>query len=290
MKPTPSIPESSKVAIVIQFHNPRPSDYEMISFRQCFTVLGKYPIRFVVPASLDTTFYERLAREHGVINLEVVRFNNRYFKSIRGYNKLLTSLVFYKAFQAYDYILLHHTDAFVFRDELVAWCEKGYDLVGPPMYEYDGTASPTNYVGVGTSGFSLKNVATHIRVLKTFRVIYDYKDILRKFRSYNLRGRLYHSPYFLRLLLGLGNNSHYTLNNLKLNDDVVWGVHINRKFEDFNVAKFDEARWFGLEFNSAEILHKMNNDRLPFGCHGWYKPMFREFWKPYIESYGYTVN
>jgi hypothetical protein len=221
-------------------------------------------------------------------DLEIIRFSDRYFRSIRGYNKLLTSFKFYKAFEEFEFILLHHPDAFVFRDELEFWCKKNYDLVGPPMYEYDGSVAPKNYIGVGTSGFSLKKVSSHIKILNTFRVIYGYGDILKKLNSYNLNGKIYYLPYFVRLFLGMGNNSHHLLNNLRINDDVVWGVLVKNSFEEFRVPDLDEAKEFGLEFNCSELLSGMNG-KLPFGCHQWFKREFLDFWKSKIERQGYTL-
>lgn len=279
------IQKKKKAAIVIQFHNPEPNPNEIISLKQCVKVLGKYPLRFVIPEGLNIDYYLQYIKQ--IKDFGVIEFNRkRYFRNIRGYNRLLTSLRFYKSFAEFEYILLHHLDAFVFRDEMEYWIDKGYDLIGPPMYEYDGTIRPKNYIGVGTSGFSLKKVSSHIKVLKTFKIIYGYEKIFEKWGSYNLKGRLFYFPYFFRLMLGLGNNSHHLLNNLRLNDDIVWGILVNEKFDWFRVADEMEASRFGLEFNCEKLLNE-NNGILPFGCHQWYKRRFVEFWKEKIQSFNY---
>ena len=45
---------------------------------------------------------------------------------------------------------------------------------------------------------------------------------------------------------------------------------------------------FAFELNPEDSYKKTNNV-LPFGCHGWSR-FGRDFWKSYIEAFGYTVN
>jgi hypothetical protein len=45
-----------KVAIVIPIYKSQLNPEEEISLLQCMKVLGKHPIRFVAPASLDLSF------------------------------------------------------------------------------------------------------------------------------------------------------------------------------------------------------------------------------------------
>ena len=67
-------------------------------------------------------------------NLKVIRFANYYFESISGYNKLLLSLEFYNRFKEYEYLLIHQSDAYLFKNELDYWCQKGFDYIGAPWY------------------------------------------------------------------------------------------------------------------------------------------------------------
>ncbi|MBR4981576.1 MAG: hypothetical protein IKY94_03335 [Lachnospiraceae bacterium] len=57
--------------------------------------------------------------------------------------------------------------------------------------------------------------------------------------------------------------------------------------EDFRIAPIDIALQFSFETRVRECF-KRNENKLPFGCHAWEKYDL-EFWKPYIEAYGYTI-
>lgn len=45
---------------------------------------------------------------------------------------MMMSEAFYQLFSDCEYILICHTDAWIFRDDLSAWCQKGYDLIAAP--------------------------------------------------------------------------------------------------------------------------------------------------------------
>lgn len=266
-----------ELIIVIPVHNAVPDKYERICLTRCAEILATYPKALVFPEGLNTDYYRQLLGS----NLLLFPFARKYFKSIQSYNRLLTSFNFYSTFNNYQFMLLHQTDAYVFRDELEIWCKKGYDYIGAPIYEYDGTISPKNYLGTGNGGFSLRNIYTAEKVLKTFRKVYKQSDLLKWYLQYNWRGRIRYFSYFLRMILGLGGNAHHLLNYSKLNEDVFWGVFVSKSFPEFKVAPFEEAYKFSMEYN-CENLFELNNKQLPFGCHQWYKGDFLKFWGPYI--------
>lgn len=51
---------------------------------------------------------------------------------IAGYNQMMLSREFYQLFNDTEYLLICHTDAWIFRDELEDWCKKGYDCIAAP--------------------------------------------------------------------------------------------------------------------------------------------------------------
>ncbi len=51
---------------------------------------------------------------------------------IAGYNRMMLSAEFYETYRAYEYILICHADAWVFRNDLSAWCRRGFDCVAAP--------------------------------------------------------------------------------------------------------------------------------------------------------------
>jgi len=124
--------KNNEVAIIIPIYQEQISDYEKISFLQCFRILGQYPIYLVAPENLNIQEYNKLAASN---SFKVIRFNNKFFQGIAGYNKLMMSVNFYETFSSFRYILIHQLDAFVFRDELLHWCHQNYDYVGAPWIE-----------------------------------------------------------------------------------------------------------------------------------------------------------
>ena len=94
--------------------------------------MGQYPIIFVraeglpVPRELLETKKSSLAF-----------FDQSYFSTPAGYNRLLLTTQFYEKFLDYDYILIYHLDALLFRDELTMWCGQGYDYIGAPWRDDD---------------------------------------------------------------------------------------------------------------------------------------------------------
>lgn len=87
-------------------------------------VLQHYPIIFVAPDSLHADYFTS--------EDQIERFDDAYFKSPKTYNKLLINPLFYERFVAYEFMLIHQLDAYVFKDELEKWCNKGYDYIGAP--------------------------------------------------------------------------------------------------------------------------------------------------------------
>lgn len=272
--------DRQRVCITIPVYSTKINQFEKLSILQCIEVFKDIPIILVAPKSLNTSLFENIITDH---LLRINRFPNKYFQSLQTYNRLLTSLQFFEALSDFDFFLMYQTDAYVFRNELQYWCDKEYDYIGAPIYEFDGTIHPPeeNYLGVGNGGFSLHKISSAIKVLKTFRKVYPFKDLWQWYSKYNWKGRTFYLPYFIRIILGLGGNSHHLLNYSRINEDLFWGKYIPQAFPEFKVAPFEEAYKFSMEYNCDKLL-KLNKGKLPFGTHQWFKGKFFEFWKPYI--------
>lgn len=275
-----------KAAIVIHVYKETLTLHEKISLTQLRKVLGKYPVILTAPEGFCANAYREILHDqlHSVIG-----YPQRFFNGLTGYNKLMLSKDYYKALLEYEYILLHHTDAFVFKNELDSWMDKGYDYIGAPIYDYDGTMNPTHYRCVGNGGFSLRKVASFYALADSKKVIYKAVDIINNFKKYNWRGRIARLPYYLGLLTTFQATLNSKREGVRENEDVIWGHYVPRYVSSFSVATFDEALQFGMEFNCDQLLKK-NNGHLPFGCHGWYREIFIGFWSPYITAAGYTLS
>lgn len=275
-----------KIGIVIHIYKAELEEYERISLTQVKRILGRYPVILTTPEGLRTDAYKEILGESLV---RIITFNRKYFNGIKGYNTIMLSREYYEAFLDFDFILFHHTDAFLFKDELQKWADKDYDNIGAPVYEYDGTMHPGKYICTGNGGLCLRKVKTFYELSGSLKIIYKPKDILENFLKYNWRGRIYRSLFYLLLLTTVGSRLTVKFNMIKLNEDVLWGYYVPKYIQSFRNAPFEEGLKFSMEFNCDKLL-ALNNNELPFGCHGWNKAMFKDFWIPYVQSFGYHIK
>ncbi len=120
---------------------------ERISLNHAEHYLGKYDKYIVAPKSLKVNFP----------GFEVRRFGDMYFGSAVANTRLMLSAKFYESFSDYDYILIYQLDALVFSDQLVEWCNSGFDYIGSPWLKVPD--SPwVDVPRVGNGGFSLRKI------------------------------------------------------------------------------------------------------------------------------------
>ena len=115
--------------ILIPIYRDRLSDTEEASLRQTHRILGHYPIEVILPEAVTPP--EAVAS----LGLPVRRVSDEWLgtrNGIAGYNRMMLSQSFYDYYSDTMYVLVCHTDAWVFRDELADWCRKGYDCVAAP--------------------------------------------------------------------------------------------------------------------------------------------------------------
>lgn len=237
---------AEQVAVVIPIYKQNPNPSEAKSLAQGLKVFSSYPIVFIAPDNLDTTYYEECSKEH--TNIYFQRFHDSYFKSIGNYNALMTAKFFYKTFLKYQFILIYQLDAFVFRDELEYWCSLNYDYIGAPWL--DGWMKP--YLGK----------------------MNWYRNL--KWKIQNREGLVGNGGYSLRktksLLLALilfgKNDSEVDLS--AEHEDVFFSRTVPRKIPFFSIPSIQVAVKFAFETNPA-LCFRLNNCELPFGCHGWEK-------------------
>lgn len=238
-----TLTSNDTVAVVIPIYKPKLDKYEMISLDRCSNVLRNYPIVFIAPHNLDIASYANIFS-----NYEVIRFEDKYFKNISGYNYLLLSEFFYRKFNKYRYILIYQPDAIAFSDQLLKFCSLDYDYIGAPWingmnyykHVFKGAIRLNRIVPffnkpiplyVGNGGFSLRKVESAIRVLQA--------------------------------------ESRY-LDKWMRNEDIFFSLYGMKNPEKFKIAPIDIALQFSFEEYPQEC-YKMNKNRTPFGCHAWTK-------------------
>ena len=120
------------VCVVIPVYKDNLSHSENLSLVQCCKILQHYPVTIISPSCLKISEYETILQKYSVA-YSVKYLDNYYFCNIQSYNRLLLSDLFYQCFIDYRFILIYQLDAYVFKDELMYWCNKGYDYVGAPL-------------------------------------------------------------------------------------------------------------------------------------------------------------
>ncbi len=252
---------------------------ERLSIERTVAVLGRHALYLVGPAHL-AEWMQGLCRGHGG-RLGFKVFEDHYFESIGGYNALMLSRSFYRAFAGHSHLLIAQTDALVIADELQAWCDSGYSYIGAPWFE-GGSApeQPLRFAGVGNGGFSLRRLDDIERVLATPRRVPN----IVKSRS----GR---GGAVSRLIRHIKHEWWLAYNRPPLmptsNEDLFWGVLVPAACPFFRVPRPTEALRFAFEV-APRHLFELNGRRLPFGCHAWER-FDRAFWAeqlPFVREAG----
>jgi hypothetical protein len=246
-----------RIAVVIPCYKTELNALEQRSLDQCLKVLKDYDVIFAIPEGLEVK-----DRPSSVITEE---FDREYFRNISGYNKLMLTSEFYERFLKYDYILIYQLDAFVFRNELRSWCEKGYDYIGAPWIATKNITSsllkpfkskslkkrePIFYK-VGNGGFSLRKTDTFYEIAGKLKQEIEQQLTEKQEEIYSI-------------------------------EDVFWSLKVPELFPEFKIPGYREALGFAMD-RKPKLALKLNNDQLPFGCHGIDKPKVKDFWEPIIE-------
>jgi hypothetical protein len=279
---------NNRVAVVIPIYKSCLTRNEEISLSQGIKIFESYPIIFFCPQSLIVPDYLReiIIKD----NVSIERFHNAFFENIAGYNKLMLSVDFYNRFLRFEYILIYQLDGFVFRDELIEWCNKGFDYIGAPWFEgFSSTSHGNELMYVGNGGVSLRRINTCLRLLKSKRIYYSFSEVYKKYsnRWDDKYGIAINIIRILFVSLGYKNNARYFIKTHRDNEDHIWGIHSSKLLPKFKVASVDEAISFSFECDPRH-LYKLNGNKLPFCCHAWEK-WDLDFWKPFIKEEGFTL-
>lgn len=249
------------VAVALIVHHAPLTPAERAGALQCLSILKAHPVVVVAPEGLRTPRFLR--------HLPAERFPDGSFRSVRDYNRLMLSAEFYARFEAYGHLLIHQLDAFVFRDELLAWCARGFDYVGAPwkgvrfpespewlevLRDFIPPGNAAKWAGrmrVGNGGLSLRRVETLRRILR------DHPEWLRAW-----------------------GDRH---------EDAFWGIaaRLCLSEAEYRIPTEEEALGFAFETRPEEC-HRLLG-RLPFGCHAWDR-MAPAFWRPWIREAGWRVH
>ncbi len=267
------------VCVVVPVYRTALHPHEEVSLERCIAVLQSHPIILATPDTIDITPLTARYPE-----LLVERFPAQFFASVKDYNRLLLADEFYARFARYRYMLIHQLDAFVFSDQLLAWCARGYDYVGAPWIpgpaipgsltllkaalrrryfrltnrqyrDRSGDHHAQQHYAAGNGGFCLRRISTMRHVLSLMP----------------LRAEPYRQ----------GTRNPWA-------EDVFFSVEANRYRQHVRIPGFRESLGFAWETWPA-VAARCSPTELPFGCHAWEK-MHRDCWRPVFARFGIPLD
>ena len=265
------------VVIIIIAHKEHLTDSEKASLKQCYQVLGRYRIVLVCPKGLNVEVYRSIQP-----NAEFEFIDPHWQASYGMFNRLKIEPLLYKKYENYRFMLYYELDAWVFRDELIDWCNAGYDYIGAPWIKDFENSIPRFYPYGGNGGFSLRNIRSHLRVLSIYKIMKTPKQVWQYHKRFHSSFQLFlRLPVILLRVLGFQNNSVYITKKFWGNEDAYWSKIAIKIDPAFRPAPPEVALKFSFEKHPS-VLFPMNENKLPFGCHAFEKHD-HTFWKPYIE-------
>lgn len=276
------------VTVVVPIWKSDLSHNEIISLTQCLRVLQNHDFSIITYRELNIEPVLALFNDLK-ISYKIHYFRRDYFADIAGYNRLMLSPFFYARFRDYRYLLIHQLDCFVFRDELRFWVDKNYSYIGAPWIKgYERGDHNAPIAGVGNGGFSLRNVADHLRTLLKFSYLEQPGQLVKTMRG-GEKGTCLGRILLLLSKLTVKNNTFFMFNDFARWDvweDAFWGRYASR-FCWFSVPDYEIAAKFSVELQPTRFINGSHN--LPFGCHAWWSYDV-DFWRPHIERFGHRIT
>lgn len=252
--------------MVIPIYNEALRSYEKTSLNQCFNVLKNYHIKFICSEGFNADSYINFSKKYR-IEISIERFEPKYFANINGYNELMLSIPFYQRFNNYKYILLHQTDAYIFKDELSMWCDLDYDYIGAPW---------------------LINIREWLNSPGAYPIeILLYYKIFGK----NKMNRVGNGGLSLRKTKSFISNLKYFgfwVKRWKSNEDNFFSQCIDLLNPFFKIPELSTSLKFSFD-SMPEEAYSLNEFKLPFGCHAFNRNDGaymgnKDFWTTFIPS------
>ena len=248
-------------AVVVPVHKRWPDDWERRSFAHILDVFAQRPIFLVHPQGVEMDKYLEFP---GAENCRAVAFPSSHYLSRQSYNDLLLAPAFYSAFLGYEYILLHHLDAWCFADRIDEFAALRVDYIGCA-----GVRSGGRMAG----GLSLRKTEACLNAGRACATMEGVSALL-KARYLSMRDLLTIAKRNVAAPVGRERPYHAE------DHFYTFGARILQK--DFRPASAEEALRFAFD-DGPEELFSQNGEKLPMGCHAFWKDGNWEFWKKHID-------
>ena len=150
-----------KCIIIVPVYNDYPNKLEKLSLKQLDNIINnEIDICLVGPNNINYGEYVDMFKN----NIPTcMNFNNEYFESNKSYSQLCINYEFYTAFDDYEYMMIYQTDCWIFRNDIIKYCDMGYDYIGGPIYSpgsrWPGFKNSMRPI-VGNGGLSLRKIST----------------------------------------------------------------------------------------------------------------------------------
>lgn len=248
------------VCVIIPIYKDSFSENELISYNRTIEIFSERMIILVCPYKIEM-FAESLCRKK--INIKTEYFENKYFKGIIGYNRLLMSLNFYDRFTEYENILICQLDVFVIKDELDFWIQQKFDNIGAPIFEgYSKDKNKKIKKNGSNGGFCLRNTKSCMKTLSLIGNSYSKLSTLWGMES------IWYWKLFRIIRDGVIFNSKFL--KPRLNEDMFWSIIVPDKFPWFYVCEPSKAKYFAFDANPS-LLFQLCNFTYPMAIHAWWR-------------------
>lgn len=265
------------VAVVVPVHNFELGLYEKIGLEQIKKNLNHFPLYLIFPRKGKPPKKVWSNFHH----IEIKKVWGTYGKTtIQSYASMLRSAFFYELFEKFDFLLIAQLDTYIFSSELQRFTLEPYDYWGAPwlidlysQYPYlrDLVRAPIRpyilhkilqkylprkmYYYVGNGGLSLRRVSKFIRACN------EHTEINSKFDE--------RIVYWKKL----GYDVSF--------EDNFWCLFFPKFAPGFlRFPPWHKALQFAFEL-APSLAYKLNQNKLPFGVHSWFKHD-KDFWKRFI--------
>lgn len=270
-------PQHTVAVVVTLSHATTYSADEELAFRHIRRHLGRYHKYVVMPAD-HPGHYPGFAEK---------RFPATYFGTGLAHTALLLSARFWESFRDYEFVLIHHLDALCFSDQLMEWCEAGYDYIGAPWLVCRDTPHITDSK-VGNGGFSLRRVSSALKVINSQRAFVDPGEHWRQYSArMHWTARLLNQPRKHLKRIPCFNNARWHIRWIlrdNVHEDRFWAEYATRYAPGFRIAPVNVAMRFAFEADPRGCSERIGGG-LPFGAHRWTK-FDRAFYEPHLLAEG----
>lgn len=254
------------VKIIIPLYRETLNRWESAALANNMKQLSAYQTIFLKPEDVDVSAVTNAYPQAQVMSVSPDWLGTK--RGIAGYNEMMMSQRFYDLFADTEYILICHTDAWIFRDDLLRWCRSGYDLVAAPwpvrpryrrfpfkqyLWLKRRLSTPAHGISrldmfgkIGNGGLCLRRVSAFSSACQR------HADEIARFNS-------------------LSDTMH--------NEDIFWALVPM----ELTRPSVEEALQFAFDLK-PRVCWQLNGQQLPMGCHGYMHKSRVEFWQKFIPG------